>query len=978
MKIKTKLSIGFSLLLLLLVGVTSFGYIRLSQMNQSINHFYDYRFEKVKIALAVRGEINATGRIMNDITIGDQDTAEGIDAISAGLTKAGDHFKTLTDLELSPDEQDVMDGVMILAEEYTLSLGKFIDLLKSGKVNEAKKLYTDSLRDEQRQIIDSMDGLVKTQENALVEEMADSRELYDRSVQMVAILTIVGLMLGLAIVMWVFPSITKGLNLLERMADRFGKGRLRGFARFEIKSQDELGQLAQVFKIIALDLQVKNEREAMLSAIQQRQARMNAQIAKVTEFMQEGTNARLVAQSFISEFAPVLGASYGLVYLTDPTNGIDQLELSGSYAILIEGTEEGIVAAPLTIRPGEGLTGQCYRDAQPIVLEGVPEGYVKVGSGLGSTDPKAIAIQPILYENNVIGVIELASITGFNSEQKELLNSLSDKLGTILNNIHSRSRVEELLRESQAMTEELQVQSEELVCQQEELRETNDKLEQQQKDLKKSEQRLQQQQEQLEEANKELTVKKLALEQQIDRVEMQNRQIAEVNSELERQALQLALTSKYKSEFLANMSHELRTPLNSLLILSEFLVENNEKNLTEQQREYMKTIHLSGNDLLKMIDEILDLSKVDAGKMEVHAEWTVLGDLSLFLNDLFTPLASSKMLSLTLDNADDIPGAIWTDGHRLKQILRNLLSNAIKFTDSGSVSFTIRRPNDRELKPDRMEAETRYIALSVTDTGIGIPRDKHELVFEAFRQADGTTSRKYGGTGLGLTISKELAHLLGGWIYMESEPGKGSTFTLVIPEQHSFEDYFDEPHSSELTAATSELIFDAETELRPEDERSGLSEAIQDSFIAEESESPEDNRNRINKLPDRESTFKNKKILLVDDDVRNVFTLSSVLEHRNMRVVTAENGREALNVLERDSDIDLVLMDIMMPVMDGYETMRRIRASEAWNKLPIIALTAKAMKDDRNKCIEAGASDYITKPVNTDQLLSLMRVWLHR
>lgn len=522
-----------------------------------------------------------------------------------------------------------MDEIKKVTEGYVASLKTFIAFVDEGKVEEAKKLYADKLRGEQRLLIDSMDELVKTQENAMKAEMADSRALYDKSVQMVALFTIVGLILGLAIVMWVFPSITKGLNLLERMAERFGRGRLRGFVRFDIKSKDELGELAQLFKRIALDLQVKNEREALLASIQQRQGRVNAQLARVTELLQEGHDVKLVGQSFISEFAPVLGVSYGLLYLADPASDEGKLELSGSYAILGEG-ENGVSSVPTVVRRGEGLTGQCYQDAKPIVMEHMPEGYVKISSGLGMAEPKMLMIQPILHDNNVIGVLELASIDGFDSERKELLLALCDKFGTILNNIYSRLRVEELLRESQAMTEELQVQSEELVCQQEELRETNDKLEHQQEELKKSEQRLQQQQEELEHTNQELTVKTLALEQHVDRVELQNRQIARANSELERQAIQLALASKYKSEFLANMSHELRTPLNSLLILSEFLAENEEGNLTDKQREYMQTIHVSGNDLLKMIDEILDLSKVDAGKMDIHSEWTVMGILRYF------------------------------------------------------------------------------------------------------------------------------------------------------------------------------------------------------------------------------------------------------------------------------------------------------------------------------------------------------------
>ncbi|XID95941.1 response regulator [Paenibacillaceae bacterium WGS1546] len=1218
MKIKTKLSIGYILLLLLLAGITSFGYSQLNQMNESINRFYDNRFEKVKIALAVRGEINSSGRLMNDIMLGDQAPAEAVAEIAARLSIAESQMARLSEMELTGSELALMSDIRLYGENYTRSVERFVEEIGNGRIEEAKALYAEQLRGEQRTLIDAMEELVGVQERALTDERQSAQETYDWSIGMVGVLSVVGLLLGVGIVLWVFPSITRGLNLLGKMADRFSKGRLKGFARMEIRSKDELGQLGQLFKRIALDLQEKNEREAVLSAIQQRQGRMNAQLARVTELLQEASDADAVAQAFIAEFAPAVGASHGLLYLEDPAAGDRVLKLSGAYA-LTEGEEgESLRSAAKTIQPGEGLTGQCYRDAKRIVVDDLPSGYVKIGSGLGSVEPKTLLIEPIRYDNEVIGVLELASVTEVDSDSRELLEALCEKLAAIVNNIRSRQRVEELLRESQAMTEELQVQSEELVVQQEELRETNDKLEKQQLELKKSEQRLQQQQEELEHANQELTVKTVSLEQHIERVEVQHRQIAQANAELERQALQLALTSKYKSEFLANMSHELRTPLNSLLILSEFLSENKEGNLNEQQREYLRTIHSSGSDLLKMIDEILDLSKVDAGRMEINPEWVVLDDVAVFLNHLFAPMAESKRLTLNLGREADIPDTVRTDGHRLKQIMRNLLSNAIKFTDSGDVTLSIRKPTSAELASDRKRDGVTYVALCVKDTGIGVPEDKREMIFEAFRQADGTTSRQYGGTGLGLTISRELAYLLGGWIHLETEQGKGSAFTLVVPEKieedPAYAESLSDPYAAEYSAAAAENEAAERAETGPADDRADLapgdkviliveddvnfakvlmemarsrgfkavaavkgneglelartlkpdaiildiqlpvtdgwsvlhalkddpntrhipvhvvsvvehspqglrmgaidhlqkpataeqlasvfekigkvldrkpkrlllverdedarrrltdlivhddvdvaaepdtgrawerlrSEAfdciVLDSGLPEddsidflkrmqlspdlrkipvivhgeedddttlrkmryfadaitlkdvksperlleetalflhrvESDLPEDKRKLLSKLHRGDETFENKKILLVDDDVRNVFALSSLLEHRNMIVVYAENGQEALAKLQDEPDVDLVLMDIMMPVMDGYEAMRRIRSNSQWSNLPVIALTAKAMKDDRNKCIEAGASDYITKPVNTDQLLSLMRVWLHR
>lgn len=945
MKIKSKLVIGFFLILALLVGITSFGYERLSNMNQSIDRFYGDRFEKVTAALEVREAINSTGRIINDILLGIEDPKIGVESYTVKLTSAARQFEALYKMNLTPEEQEHVDRIKQTADGYNKPIVQFFELAKQGKINDAKQLYTAGLHSAQQQVINSVDELVKYEEGVLKKEVDDARKHYNWSIRMVGLLTILGLVLGIAVVMWVFPSITKGLNLLGQMADRFGKGRLRGFSRYEVNSTDELGQLANVFKQIALDLQIKKEREAILSGLQQRQGRIDAQIARVTELLQQGNDIKLVAQAFISEFAPVLGASFGLLYLTDSSCTKDrQMELSGSYAVM--GGNDIIESAPNRIRSGEGLLGQSIKDSRTILLNEVPQGYMKISSGLGESNPSSLIIKPIIHDHTVIGVLELASIYEFSSENIELLERLSEKLATIVNNIQSRQRVEELLRESQAMTEELQAQSEELICQQEELRDTNDKLEGQRNDLKNSELQLQQQQEELEHTNQELMIKTSSLQEYIKRMELQNSQIAKANAELERQALQLAMTTKYKSEFLANMSHELRTPLNSLLILSEFLAENKEGNLTDKQLEYMTTIHYSGNDLLKMIDEILDLSKVDAGKMDIHPEWMVLNDISTFLD------TSQKGLTLSIESDADIPKVIWTDGHRLKQIIRNLMSNAFKFTNAGSISLTMRRPSEEEQLSQVWREDIPYIAFSVKDSGIGIASDKTNLIFEAFHQADGTTSRKYGGTGLGLTICKELARILGGWIHLTTEVGKGSVFTLVLPER--IQEKSDQ-HEGMIELFTPKLIAAAsEEENRPEDDRA------------------------LKKLHKNEATFENKKILLVEDDVRNVFALSSVLEHRKMTVVYAENGKEALVKLEEEPDIDLVLMDIMMPEMDGYEAMKRIRENREWMNLPIIALTAKAMMDDKNKCIEAGASDYITKPVNINQLLSLMRVWLYR
>lgn len=732
MKIKAKLAIGMSLLLLLMIGITSFSYERLSQMNRSINHFYDDRFEKVRLALAVRGEINAASRIVNDMVVGGEMLRGDIDEINERLTGAWLEFDRLSRMELDDVEQTEMNALAMKQQSYSAVLKQFLSIAADGRAEDAKQLYTDKLRDSQRGMIDAMDQMVKLQEDTSKTEMDGAKEIYSRSVSIVASLILFGLLLGVAIVFWVFPSITSGLNLLERMAVRFSKGRLRSFARFDIKSKDELGELARLFQRIALDLHRKNEQEKQLFAVQRRLARMNGEIARVTELLQAGSDAKAAAQLFISEFAPALGASYGVIYIGDPLASGAVLELSGAYAAPAAAGEEG--APPPFLRSGEGLAGQCYRDRKAIMLTDVPDDYVKIRSGLGSAKPRSILVQPISNGNAAVGVIELASVSAFGDDDRELLAMLCDKLGAILETMTSRRRVETLLRESQAMTQELQARSEAL-------RDTNDKL------------------------------------------AAHHRQLARANAELERQAGQLEHASKIKSEFLANLSHELRTPLNSLIVLSDFLIENPEGNLTAKQREYVRTIQVSGVDLLKMIDEILDLSKMDAGKMELHPEWLVLEDTLSFLRSLFGQATENKRLSFVLERDGDTPEAIWTDGHRIQQIMRNLLSNAIKFTDEGGIEVRIRRPDDDELRTGGALPGEAYVALSVSDTGIGVPEDKRELIFEAFRQADGTTSRKYGGTGLGLTISRELAKLLGGWIRYAQRPGGGSSFTLVVPER---------------------------------------------------------------------------------------------------------------------------------------------------------------------------------------------------
>jgi signal transduction histidine kinase/ActR/RegA family two-component response regulator len=462
---------------------------------------------------------------------------------------------------------------------------------------------------------------------------------------------------------------------------------------------------------------------------------------------------------------------------------------------------------------------------------------------------------------------------------------LMDSIGVILNMISSSMRTEELLQELKRSNSELEAQAKEL-------------------------------------------------EDKAKLLEVKNQEVELASRSLEEKAEQLSLISKYKSEFLANMSHELRTPLNSLLILSKTLAENKEKNLTGEQVKFASTVHSAGQDLLALINEILDLSKVEAGKMPVNPKEVQVGDIKEHLDQTFRPVAEHKGLSFEITTSTALPKKIFSDENRLQQILKNLLSNAFKFTEKGTVKLSVGLGDKgKRYSVDTLNKAKNVIVFRVTDTGIGIPREKQNMIFEAFQQADGTTSRRYGGTGLGLTISREIARLLGGMIEVQSEPGEGSEFSLYLPQKY--------------TGADIPMGGAPETVIEPP------------------------------KLP-IDADFTGRKVMIVDDDMRNIFALTSIMKARGMNVVYAENGIEGLRVLKENPDMDIVLMDTMMPEMDGLQATVEIRKLPEFATLPIISLTAKAMKGDREKCLEAGASDYVTKPVDEDGLLAVIYSWLKK
>jgi CheY-like chemotaxis protein/CHASE3 domain sensor protein len=857
-------------------------------------------------------------------------------------------------------------------------------------------------------------------------------------------------------------------------------------------------------------------------------------------------------------------------------------------------------ALPTRIGLTESLAGEALQHRRPIELEELPADYLKVSSALGSTVPSRVIILPLYAEDMPrVGVVEMGFLKGLSPQAWELFDDLKSSLSVAVASTLSRQMQQELLEETQR-------QAEELAAQQEELRASNEKLEQQTAALRSSQDRLQQQQEELRQSNEELEQQAQAMAQQKQKLAEKNSSLLTAKSELESKARELEQASRYKSEFLANMSHELRTPLNSLLLLATLLAENKEKTLTDKQVDFARTIFKSGRDLLSLINDILDLSKVEAGRLELVREAVDLEEMASHLKQDFEFIAAEKGLPFEIRQTDRTPSYIITDSQRLLQIMKNLVSNALKFTEAGLVEIII----------DRGEGATP-IQLQVRDTGIGICPEKQSIIFEAFKQSDGSINRTYGGTGLGLTISKELAQLLGGFISVRSEAGVGSTFTLHLPEEMPREQprvepampaiqpvqetakaalepqeepQLDEPlEPLSLTAddrlilvveddvdfgrIMSDLALEAgfktvvasrgETALRmaaayplsailldiklpdmsglsvlerlkadsstrhipihivsgtdyvqnalalgamgylqkpaPTDQLKAIFERIeatlnrkvkrvllveddkfqrqatkdllgQDDIAIIEARSGAEAREKLwhesfdcvvldlrlpdisgfevleameSKLPgpkppivvytakdlsleeqkrlersaesivikgarsperllDEVSLFlhrlesslplksqtllqklrsdaiglKGRRILLVDDDMRNVYALVNALANHGLHIAVARNGRESLSQLEKDSDIELVLMDIMMPEMDGYEAMRLIRENPLYKKLPVIALTAKAMKGDLEQCLLAGANDYLPKPVNLERLLSLLKVWL--
>ncbi|MEW5686114.1 MAG: HAMP domain-containing protein [Pseudomonadota bacterium] len=943
---------------------------------------------------------------------------------------------------------------------------------------------------------------------------------------------------------------------------------------------------------------IRNLRDQTLKNTEQDWLKTN--LARFTRMLQGERDLSTVSNLVLSELAPLINAQHAVFYVSDrDEDGLPILNLAASYAF----NNRKHLANSFKLR--EGLIGQCAYEKSRILLTNVPKDYVQISSGLGEAAPANIVVLPALFEGEVKAVIELATFGEFNETQQAFLDQLMESIGIVLNTIAANMRTEGLLKQSQLLTSELQAQ-------QEELKKTNDRLEQQAASLRQSEELLRTKQEELQQTNAELQEKAHLLSIQNQQVEAKNREVEQAKLALEDKAEQLALTSKYKSEFLANMSHELRTPLNSLLILSKLLADNAQGNLSDKQVEFAQNIHAAGADLLGLINDILDLSKIESGTVTLDISEMSFASLRDHTDRTFGQVAADKKLDFVVDLDPSLPRSMYTDDKRLQQIIKNLLSNAFKFTEKGHVKLRVARAHSGwSPTNDHLNTAGQVLAFSVEDSGIGIPEDKQRIIFEAFQQADGTTSRKYGGTGLGLSISREITRLLGGELRVTSVPGKGSTFTLYLPLNFSpaqapvarpglsspimrpvllpssFSDEPAEAVADDRDTITSEdsvvliveddprfasillsLVHDAgfkgvvtgegaaapslarrfgpdaimldiglpdmdglalldllkrtpETRHIPvhvisADDQKGLGMSmgavgfthkpverevvvstlqgvktfadkaerrivlvgaegeaaetlrqcfsdvelagdfasviarpaaeLPDAVVVEstavavpqlidqlkqaegrctpvvvyapqELEPDEDRRLRLSvfgglvrmaRTPDQlvdqaslllhapleslsapakaklsqikhdDAVLTGRRVLVIDDDIRNIFSLASALEEYGIDLSYAESGRAGLELLDARPDVDVVLVDIMMPDMDGYETMREIRSRPESVDLPIVAVTAKAMKGDRQKCIQAGASDYVSKPVDIDHLVSVLRVSIQR
>ncbi|MES2701196.1 MAG: response regulator [Bacteroidota bacterium] len=1108
-----------------------------------------------------------------------------------------DHLKQLS--ADNPFQQAKLDTARRLITERYQQMQRVIDISLRASVAQRSTLFLDSYAEMARgkKLMDDLRAAVeeiKAEERRLLAKRVGEQETYITytpvMVGLAALLSIIITLLAYFRIKadldarvrkqkedeLIYAETNRRINAMEQVTGMIAAGDYS--VRSADSAKDDLGRISAALNSMVVSLEVN------FNALQQKDWLQTGAV-KISDAIRGERFVKNVAEKVVASIAAHMSAHVGTLYIADKDLN---LKLYGTYAAQ---------AAPAELPAGTGLMGQAVKSKDIFVSDKLPEGYLKVGSSIGSTPASYAIIMPVMFNHSVVGVMELGMLHKPTDIEVAFLKENAENIGISIHAAINYEKMQDLLEETQAQSEELQSQHSEL-------ENINAELEVQTEKLQASEEELRVQQEELQQANSELEERSRLLEEK-------NQQIHERNIEVQRKAEELEVSTKYKSEFLANMSHELRTPLNSILLLSRLLSENTETNLNEEQVEYAKVINGSGNGLLSLIDEILDLSKIEAGKMELEYQQVPLAEIADDMRMLFAPVAKEKGLEFSV-SADASLTEVETDKMRLEQVIKNLISNALKFTREGSVHLSISKDKRR----------AGFVAFEVIDTGIGIAADKQKLIFEAFQQADGSTRRKYGGTGLGLSISKELARLLNGDLYVKSEADKGSTFTVTVPivrtEQILHEDDAEEevqvaeeiapvpvadgseyralnipenipddratikkgdkiiliveddvnfakslaqftrqkgykciisvrgdegvelarnylpigvllditlpvksgwevmeelkadPHTRHipvhimsshsvkkeslmkgainfinkpvaidqmheifsklehvLSRANNTKVLIVEENPRHakalsyfletfninSDIKNTVNESIEalkndadcvildmgvpdtnayntldkikktpglenlpiivftgkslsmaeegrikqyaDSIVVKTAHSyqrildevslflhvVEENKNTpknaVKRLGALNDVLKGKTVLIVDDDVRNIFSLTKALEKANMNIMTAIDGKEAMKQLQENAGIDAVLLDMMMPQMDGYETARKIRENSEWKRLPVIAVTAKAMAGDREKCIQAGASDYITKPVDLDQLLSLLRVWLY-
>ncbi|GFP74178.1 response regulator [Clostridium fungisolvens] len=1216
LKIGQKLFLGFGIVTMIMIMVIAYSYINFRKESEAVDwsvHSYKVISESDAILTSlINMETGARGYVIT----GDKTFLE---PFYKGKVDYQDHYTKMQ--ELSKDSPDQLIR-LAMVDKYYKEWSEWEDkdiIAVRENVSSGTSQISDLIKTIQsgfgKQKMDSIRGVlndINQKEYKTLGERDNALKIMERQTQYImtsggGFATILAFIIAALVIRMVVNPVRIVTNTFKEIAE----GDVDLEVRLNIDSKDELGDMSKNFNKFMTKLKELidgNKNETWLKVGK----------AELNEHIRGKQDIEELSRDIIKHISKYTEAQIGALYIRNEDEVFKRI---GSYCYR---ENEKTISE---FKSGEGIVGQVALEKQPIIIRDVPEDYMKIVSGLGEVSPNNILVVPCMYEGNVEAIIEIGVLGKLSDLKLQFVNQISSNVAMSINSLKAQIKMNELLNKTL-------IQSEELQAQQEELRQNNTELSLQTKALKASEESLQVQQEELKMINEELEEKTQILEEQKKNIITKNKNLEKAKLDIQEKADELELANKYKSEFLANMSHELRTPLNSILVLSKLLGEKKlNEPVTEKQLEYAKTINSSGKDLLNIINDILDISKVEAGKLDISIEKVDIYDFVDQLNRSFMPIANEKQIKFNIQLGKHLPKFINTDEQRLKQIVNNLLSNAFKFTSAGEVAINISSSSKLEVSDTHQESQSfkqercKYINISISDTGIGIPKDKQDIIFEAFKQADGSTSRKYGGTGLGLSISRQLAQLLGGAITLESEVGRGSNFKLTMPVDYynsleSVDISDDNINTDILRKASLEVVAETDFINLPKEEaiannqykdiiaydeksiliiedneqfvsvlseliiekgymtivalngQDGIEKAIKhrpqailldiglpdingwkvlemlqhnivtknipvhiisgredimqrkdmnnligylkkpvdmnelntvfikiekenlkqgskvlianesddeaaaivnileekgckcyisnsgsevesllgahkfdclildlqlkdmgalelltrlrydnyitipiiiytnkriakedaenlnkyaDSIIIKGNYSVErlideaslfihslDNKSNSKDIElkdidyDKEDCLKDKKVLIVDDDMRNVFALSNILENNGLKVIVGRNGNEAMERFEQHPDTDLVLMDVMMPEMDGYDAMRELREKEKNRRIPIIAITAKAMKDDRQKCIEAGADDYLTKPIDMDKLISLLRVWLYK